>query len=65
MKQLKKGDVVEIFEDPITCTKLEGRAELVKCYRSDNDDNLSLWQVAFTDLDEGFQVLRTINSEHC
>ena len=62
MDQLKTGQVVRIFEDPVDCTKLEGKAKLLKCYRNDWSDNLSLWEVRF--VDDGYETLRTINSQN-
>lgn len=62
MDKLKAGQVVRIFEDPVDCTKLEGKAKLLWCYRTDSPDDLSLWEVRF--VDDGHETLRTINSEN-
>lgn len=43
---MKKGDILEIFEDPITKIKSEGNAKLVK--RLENfDQDMERWQVKF------------------
>ena len=57
--ELKPGQIVNVFEDPVDCNKLEGKAKLLKCYRQDWPDKLSLWDVRF--LDDGYETLRTIN----
>ena len=45
------GDVVMIYCDPITRTKEEGRAKLLKCV--DDDPELPRWLVRFEgDLDD-------------
>lgn len=45
-----RGRAVDIYEDPITCTKLEGRAKIVKVMCA-NDDGLMRVRVRFSDGD--------------
>ncbi len=59
--KLTPGQDVKVFEDPITCNTFEGTAKLIELYRGDRGDNLSLWSVRF--LSDGFETLRTINSD--
>ena len=48
---MKPGDKVTVFENPLTRTKPEGQAKLVKCLIEDN-----YWEVEFIeDLGETFQ----------
>ena len=56
---LKKGDRVQIYENPITEEQLEGEAILVSRYRPDTGDGLSMWEVMFDSEEE--TVLRTIS----
>ena len=59
---LTKGDTVDIFEDPIDCTRLEGHAELVEMVKDDSVmSGLQYWQVEFTDAPAGERVLRAVN----
>lgn len=59
--ELRIGQVVNVFEDPVDCNKIEGKANLLKCYRDDLSDNLSIWEVRF--LDDEYETLRIINSQ--
>jgi hypothetical protein len=43
--KLKKGNVVEIFHDPVTKQKSEGKAKLIKCEIKRPDEEY--WQVVF------------------
>lgn len=43
------GQYCDIFCDPITKKDHEGIAVLIKPVKFENDDNLSIWMVAFTD----------------
>ncbi len=56
MAKLKKGQVVTIFEDPISRLKPEGKATLVKFESKDNDGiyNMERWQVRFQGDSETF-----------
>lgn len=58
---LKPGTVVNIYQEPITGTRFEGKARLRERYRDDKEDNLSLWWVEFVD-EPGQQYLRTVNT---
>lgn len=44
---LEKGQIVTIYEDPITQKKPEGKAKLIK--RHHIVDNMEYWQVEFLD----------------
>ena len=45
--ELKPGDSVLIYHDPITRQSLEGKAVLHSQYRPDEGDGLELWKVVF------------------
>lgn len=49
--RMKKGDVVMVYEDPITEKKPEGKATLVRFIDTDNDGYVVLkrWEVMFAD----------------
>jgi len=59
---MKKGDIVEIYEHPLTETKDEGKAKLIKkiqtCSDGTNPNGMEIWRVCF--LDDGFYCNRTI-----
>lgn len=57
--ELRPGDAVVIFSDPLTRQNPEGPATLVRQYRPDDGDCLSMWIVCFVD-DPGSEYLRTI-----
>jgi len=48
---MKVGDIVTIYEDPITCEHPEGKAKLISFVKNDirHEDELSLWYVQFPD----------------
>jgi hypothetical protein len=46
MAKLKKGDIVEVYEDPITREKLEGKARLHEFHFTTND-GLEYWEIEF------------------
>jgi len=54
--ELKKGDIVKIYQDPITCKKLEGNAKLLKKHFTKN-----FWKVKF--LSDGFICDRFVSPE--
>jgi hypothetical protein len=56
---MKTGMIVTVYEDPITETKVEGRAKLIRCIKID-PDHIDLWVVEFPDY-PGRQVYRKIN----
>lgn len=58
--KLKSGDIVKIYHDPITKTKLEGEARLVK--KLSSDEGLEDWQVIFIS-DPKLLCVRTIYTE--
>lgn len=43
---MKKGDIVRIYEDPVTCQKIEGAAKLLKL-ENDNIPEQQFWKVRF------------------
>ena len=48
MKQLKSGMIVRVFEDPISCRKIEGRARLIKKHKDMTSfDRSEFWDVQF------------------
>ena len=59
--RMKPNDIVEVYEDPITKERPEGKARLVKEYRPDYGDGLSMWVVVFLDDPYKSQKLRTIS----
>lgn len=60
---MQAGDIVKIYQKPITKEDFEGKARLVEQYREDDGDGLSIWFVHFlTDYPEE-TYLRTIYEE--
>jgi hypothetical protein len=53
-ESMRVGNVVMVYEDPITCYSLEGQAELIKKVR-DGDNNLQVWEVRFEGEQETFE----------
>jgi hypothetical protein len=60
MIKLEVGQTVNVYEDPVTCNKFEGKAKLLECYRDTGWDNLSLWLVRF--LRTRDETVRKINT---
>jgi len=58
-KTMEAGSRVKVYEDPITCKKLEGEAVLVSCWYAMVD--MEQWHVKFDD-DEGLYS-RAINKK--
>jgi len=56
--ELKQGDTVLIYHDPITRQSLEGKATLHSQYKPDEGDGLELWEVIFKDSNTTY--IRTI-----
>ena len=54
---MKKGDIVMIFQDPVTCQEPEGEAKLLKL-EIDHIPEQQFWQVKF--LSDGFVTLRWV-----
>jgi len=46
--ELKRGNAVEIFQDPVTELKLEGEAELISFHSADAHDPYETWIVRFS-----------------
>ena len=59
---MKKGDVVMIYQDPLTQEKEEGQARLIRCVGDQNDGCCTeYWQVKF--LGDGYVVHRMVKRE--
>ncbi len=60
---MEKGQIVTIYEDPVTQTKIEGEAKLLG--KIAENTNLEDWKVEF--LDDGYRTERVIriNEEPC
>lgn len=58
--KMKIGDIVEIFEDPVTCKKSEGKARLLRLHKDDFE--LQYWRVQFL-ADKGSQYNRWIKKK--
>ena len=56
---MKKGDIVMIYIDPVTETKEEGQAKLLKCPRTSR--TIDYWKVKF--LTDGFVTHRFIKKK--
>jgi hypothetical protein len=56
---MKRGDVVKIYENPVTKTKIEGEAKLMRLLKTMSDD-LEQWEVHFTGDSPGSYVERAI-----
>lgn len=56
---LKVGDVVMIYQRPLTDEQPKGKAKLLSQYRPDDGDGLSMWLVEFPG-EPGSQYLRTV-----
>ncbi len=62
---MERGQIVNVYEDPGTCKKLEGKAKLLKCLGEAgvlDEHQLESWWVKF--LDDGFETNRLINPKH-
>lgn len=46
---MKKGDIVSIYDDPLTETKPEGKAYLVKFLSQTGNVGVEYWRVRFVD----------------
>ena len=57
---LKAGQVVRVFDNPITGDGLEGKAQLIEQSHHDDGDGLSIWFVEFLDAPEK-QFQRAVN----
>ena len=55
---MKKGDVVTIFADPITCKRREGEAVLIS--KLDDSHDLERWDVHFLGDEVGYNYGRQI-----
>jgi len=61
---VKKGDIVSIYEQPLTETKYEGEAKLVSFIKQLNSAvnyGVELWQVKF--INDGMVVSRAIKTQ--
>lgn len=59
---IRKGDVVTIYQDPITELEREGTAKIVDKGKT-TDDGLCLCMVQFDDDDPDSKHLRLVNAE--
>lgn len=57
---MKKGDIVKVYHDPVSCESLEGPAKLLKDLGTKGFKQ-QYWEVGF--LDDGFVTDRWINTE--
>jgi hypothetical protein len=63
MKTIERGATVNIYQDPISGEKLEGKARLIRQTHEDTGDGLSIWLVAFLDEQGAFnEFSRTVNA---
>jgi hypothetical protein len=60
---MEKGDIVEIYEDPYTRKRLEGKAKLIKLLSSDVSMGEEYWTIQFLNEDEGNTHNRWIKTE--
>ncbi len=62
----KVGDIVEIFENPVTQENSEGKAKLVNFQYTKKFDNtrLDVWSVTFADEIDPMQYTRAILVKH-
>lgn len=58
MDKLLKGQTVMIYEEPLTETKPEGKAKLIKLVSKENIGGTETWEVKF--LSDGFKTTRKI-----
>lgn len=58
---MNKGDIALIYEDPYTCRKFEGKAELIEKLDLYHSDALEYWYVKFIDTKDKYK--RWINLE--
>jgi len=59
---MNKGDIVKIYQMPISREDYEGEAKLISIYREDHGDGLTMWEVEFLD-EPGNTYCRTIYQE--
>ncbi len=55
---MKEGDIVKVYQDPVLCTRLEGKAELRQKLK-DEQGRQEYWRVEF--VDDRFVTDRWIN----
>jgi len=59
MKELKKGDTVEVFSDPLTCLQSEGKAKLLRpAHPGRDNDKIENWVVKFKS--DGFEPINIL-----
>lgn len=59
---MKKGDIVKIYDDPYSCEKFEGEAELLRKLKEEQGGQ-EYWEVKF--LLDGFRTQRWVNVRNC
>lgn len=57
---MKKGDIVTIYQDPISCTTIEGKAKLIR-QLSYELNGCEHWIVNFISDKKGFDFARWVN----
>ena len=61
---MKAGDIVEIYEQPLSETKGEGKARLIRkiqtCTDGINPNGMEIWRVRL--LNDGYYCTRTIKA---
>jgi len=60
---LKKGQIVTIYEDPLTQKKPEGKAKLLSCIGKPINQPLERWWIQFLDDDFNSPVYRLIKND--
>ncbi len=60
---MNKGDIVRIYEDPLTEKKLDGKARLVKLLRAYDHDPLEMWEVKFLDEHSRYSRIRWVKKD--
>lgn len=58
---LEEGSVVEVFEDPVTCKRSEGKAKLLKLLR--DSEGIQFWSLVFLNDTDETQYNRWIRKE--
>lgn len=58
---LRRGQIVQVFEDPSTEKRFEAEAKLISKSKTRYAGGLEYWRVEF--LDDGFRAMRWLKSE--
>lgn len=57
---MQRGDIVTIYQDPVTQKNPEGQARLTRLIAPDDGDGMSRWVVRFLDDDSGQGYTRSV-----